>query len=701
MPGRRRCAARGPENEAAKPERLAEKGAAQGAATPLRGKPQRRDRGTVPAASGTPAKTPSTLGRPPPLALGPASGAKWPSKPPATPRSAPRSSASPPESGAGTSSATSDNVKVVIRIRPARPEEEAAGSACVQQRSGQVLEADGPGHERRRRDELHYDAVLGADAAQDDVFQLVGLPVVEHCMSGLNASIFAYGQTGSGKTHTMTGMLSNADQRGLAPRIFDALFARIAQEETRLGREKLRYSVRCTYLEIYREELTDLLRPAGPPLALRLDAARGAFVDGLEERDIFNSDDAMALIRCGSEHRRSAATAMNADSSRSHAVLACQVESMRREDSGLASVRSSRLYLVDLAGSERVRASGAGGAQLRETCAINSSLTTLGRVIAELVEAQRRGAAARHHVPYRDSRLTFLLQDCLGGNARTVIVAAVSPAAEHAGETRSTLEFAARAKCIRNRAVVNRDTRGSADALRGQLACLERELELARSESRGPLLEELAAAQADADRERAAASAASEEAATVRVDAARAAVDARRHRKEAARWEGHAFALQLERDALVAAMVRAAGAGTAAAAAESPLELAQRLGAERAAAVEGIAAEQSARRAAEDRAAAAESHSSGLEQALEAAERRAEAAREQAARLAARERQLRGAYKDIQSIMASLPPPTPRSTPREGAPPAPWHALTSPGSSAAAWESSAGEASSSGDPSAL
>ncbi|EIE19392.1 kinesin-domain-containing protein [Coccomyxa subellipsoidea C-169] len=306
---------------------------------------------------------------------------------------------------------------------------------------------------------------------------VAGRPFVDHCLQGFNVSLFAYGQTSAGKTHTMTGNLREPGQVGLAPRLLELLFLQISEAEGKEGPDKLKFTVRASYLELYKEVITDLLGPAdGASLQLREDVCNGVYVEGLTEREILNAGDAMAVVEEGTARRRTNETRMNQESSRSHAVLTVYIESWSRADSDVECIRSSRLNLIDLAGSERNTSSGATGERLKEACSINQSLTTLGRVISELVDAQQSAQAGGgpRHIPYRDSRLTFLLQDSLGGNSKTLIIACVSPAEAHAAETASTLEFAQRAKRIRNRARVNRDTRGDEQLLRREIERLKR-----------------------------------------------------------------------------------------------------------------------------------------------------------------------------------------------------------------------------------
>ena len=318
-----------------------------------------------------------------------------------------------------------------------------------------------------------------------------------------NSSCFAYGQTGSGKTYTMMGELAllpgGLDERGLAPRMIEHLFSKIAEaEDSGGGREILRYSCRASVLEIYNETITDLLNPSLTNLMIREDPTKGIYVDGLSEKEVLNVNDVMQLMQRGHNNRHVGETNMNARSSRSHSVFTFVVERTSKSrdrseggSSGVTGVVSSRLNLIDLAGSERVKGGALGGSQaqgdhFKEACHINQSLTTLGRVIMELVESQRVGGDKPHttrHIPYRDSRLTFLLQDSLGGNAKSLIIANVSSSSLCAAETVSTLQFVSRAKCIRNKASINLLYRGDVALLQKEIIRLNTELDSLR---RGP-----------------------------------------------------------------------------------------------------------------------------------------------------------------------------------------------------------------------
>ncbi|CAK9215584.1 unnamed protein product, partial [Sphagnum troendelagicum] len=302
----------------------------------------------------------------------------------------------------------------------------------------------------------------------EKLFKVVGLPMVENCLAGYNSCMFAYGQTGSGKTHTMLGDIKDvfyqpSDDRGMTPRIFEYLFARIIKRKL----EQLRYVCKCSFLEIHNEQITDLLEPTSSNLQIREDSKTGVYVENLSEVEVKSMQDVVYLLLKGAANRRVAATHMNAESSRSHSVFACTIESRQN---ALINMRFGRLNLVDLAGSERQKISGAEGERLKEAANINKSLSTLGLVIMVLIDVAN---GKQRHVPYRDSKLTYLLQDSLGGNSKTAIIATVSPSSCCAMETLSTLKFAQRAKFIQNNAVVNEDASGEMIALRREIQRLK------------------------------------------------------------------------------------------------------------------------------------------------------------------------------------------------------------------------------------
>uniref|UniRef100_A0A8C5IUW6 Kinesin family member 13B n=1 Tax=Junco hyemalis TaxID=40217 RepID=A0A8C5IUW6_JUNHY len=277
-------------------------------------------------------------------------------------------------------------------------------------------------------------------AGQDVVFKCLGENILQNAFEGYNACIFAYGQTGSGKSYTMMG---TADQPGLIPRLCSGLFERAQKEEN----EEQSFKVEVSYMEIYNEKVRDLLDPKGSrqSLKVREHSVYGPYVDGLSKLAVASYKDIESLMSEGNKSRTVAATNMNEESSRSHA------SGVRK-----SSEKVGKLSLVDLAGSERATKTGAAGDRLKEGSNINKSLTTLGLVISALAD-QAAGKNKNKFVPYRDSVLTWLLKDSLGGNSKTAMVATVSPAADNYDETLSTLRYADRAKNIVNHAVVNED----------------------------------------------------------------------------------------------------------------------------------------------------------------------------------------------------------------------------------------------------
>jgi kinesin family protein 3/17 len=348
-----------------------------------------------------------------------------------------------------------------------------------------------------------FDRVYGPDAPQQRVYDESARGAVASALAGYNASIIAFGQTGAGKTHTMAGAPAGPD-RGIIPRAIEDVFAHIQRDTG----ERCKFLVRASYLQIYNEVISDLLKPAagggggggaGAGLTVREDKRRGVHVEGLSEWVVRAPADVYTLMERGAAARTTGATRLNELSSRSHAIFILIVEKSTLAADGPAaaaaaahmagveagggaaaaaarqSVRVGKLNLVDLAGSERVHLTGATGARLEESKKINQSLSALGNVIAALTAAGGRGA--RPHVPYRDSKLTRILEDSLGGNCRTTFMAMVSPAAEAFPESLSTLKFAARAKRVRNAPTVNEDLDH-----RALLRKYERELRRLRAE---------------------------------------------------------------------------------------------------------------------------------------------------------------------------------------------------------------------------
>lgn len=290
---------------------------------------------------------------------------------------------------------------------------------------------------------------------QDQVFQDLGTDVVDCAFQGYNFCVFAYGQTGSGKTFTMMGRPDDSDLQGLVPRVCRALFTRMksGQEDGDVA-----YKTQVSYLEIYNERVRDLLGPQNVGHALRVREHRlhGPYVENLSQHTVNNYDDIHDCMTRGNMERTTASTNMNDTSSRSHAIFTITFVQAGFCD-GLPSETVSKIHLVDLAGSERANATGATGQRLKEGAHINKSLVTLGSVISSLAEMANPNGSKKFYIPYRDSTLTWLLKDSLGGNSKTIMLAAISPADCNYSETLSTLRYANRAKNIINKPTINED----------------------------------------------------------------------------------------------------------------------------------------------------------------------------------------------------------------------------------------------------
>lgn len=295
-------------------------------------------------------------------------------------------------------------------------------------------------------------------ADQETIYDSLGEEFLDHNFAGYHTCIFAYGQTGSGKSYTMMGVNGNP---GLIPRTCEDLFERIESHRS----PDISYSVRVSYFEVYNEQVRDLLAPKTDSprfLKVRESPTEGPYVTDLIEHPVKNYAEVKRFIELGDKSRTTASTKMNDTSSRSHAVFTVMLRQVHHDvNTDETTERVGRMRLVDLAGSERANATGATGARLREGGNINKSLTTLGRVIAALATASTsRSSSKKEVVPYRDSILTWLLKDSLGGNSKTAMIACISPTDYE--ETLSTLRYADQAKHIKTRATVNEDQVSSA-----------------------------------------------------------------------------------------------------------------------------------------------------------------------------------------------------------------------------------------------
>jgi kinesin family member 5 len=287
-----------------------------------------------------------------------------------------------------------------------------------------------------------FDRVFDMNSRQKDVFNFSIKSTVDDILNGYNGTVFAYGQTGAGKSYTMMGSdIDNDETRGIIPRIVEQIFASILASP-----ENIEYTVRVSYMEIYMERIRDLLAPQNDNLPVHEEKNRGVYVKGLLEIYVSSIQEVYEVMRRGGAARAVAATNMNQESSRSHSIFVITITQKNVET---GSAKSGQLFLVDLAGSEKVGKTGASGQTLEEAKKINKSLSALGMVINSLTDGKST------HIPYRDSKLTRILQESLGGNSRTTLIINCSPSSYNDAETLSTLRFGVRAKAIKNKAKIN------------------------------------------------------------------------------------------------------------------------------------------------------------------------------------------------------------------------------------------------------
>uniref|UniRef100_UPI0037E9B374 kinesin family member 3Cb n=1 Tax=Semicossyphus pulcher TaxID=241346 RepID=UPI0037E9B374 len=340
-------------------------------------------------------------------------------------------------------------VKVVVRCRPLSRKEEA--SVCenileIDDKLGQITIRKPRAPPDEPMKVFTFDSVYGWESKQGDIYDDAVRPLVESVLQGFNGTIFAYGQTGTGKTHTMQGVSNDPDMRGVIPNSFQHIFTQISRTQNQ------KYLVRSSYLEIYQEEIRDLLcKDNNKKLELKENSDFGVYVKGLSSVVTKNATEIEHVMNLGNQSRSVGFTNMNERSSRSHAIFVITVECSEVGADGEDHIRVGKLNMVDLAGSERQSKTGAKGKRLKEAAKINLSLSALGNVISALVDGKST------HVPYRDSKLTRLLQDSLGGNAKTVMIATVGPSHKNFDESLATLRYASRAKNIKNKPRINED----------------------------------------------------------------------------------------------------------------------------------------------------------------------------------------------------------------------------------------------------
>lgn len=357
-------------------------------------------------------------------------------------------------------SSSEENIKCYLRCKPLSQSELDLDANCIKiSPDRKTINIDCSSITKPDKSFL-LDLIFPSTTSQSEIFSSIGVPMLSSFVNGYNCTIFAYGQTGAGKTHTILGPLDSlyekdSELHGLVPRIlsslFDGEFMRERLDDLYGETSTVSYKIKCSCLEIYQEHLVDLLSDGENEdrLIIREDQNKSMYVENLTKVEIYNETSAKELLMRGMENRHVASTKMNSQSSRSHLIFTIFLETSCDSGDGKIKSRSSRLNIIDLAGSERQKSTEAIGDRLREAGNINKSLSILGNVINALIDAKTK------FVPFRDSKLTYLLKDSLGGNSKTMIIANISQSVVQFAETLSTLKFVQRAKMITNKTEIN------------------------------------------------------------------------------------------------------------------------------------------------------------------------------------------------------------------------------------------------------
>ncbi|KAK5638482.1 hypothetical protein RI129_012777 [Pyrocoelia pectoralis] len=336
-----------------------------------------------------------------------------------------------------------ENVKVIVRCRPMNKKEIELKCKCIIQMKNCMTEIWDPHEGPSFPKQFTFDSVYDQESYTEIIYNDICYPLIESVLEGYNSTIFVYGQTGCGKSFSMEGCKTmNPPEKGIISRAFEHVFEAISVTSG------VKYLALASYLEIYNEQIRDLLLPSENALNLKEIPNEGVTVPGLTIHPVHNVAECEEMLNIGSKNRMIGATLMNQVSSRSHSIFTISIEQISNDNE---TIRKGKLNLVDLAGSERQAKTGATGDRLKEATKINLSLSALGNVISALVDGKAK------HIPYRDSKLTRLLQDSLGGNTRTLMIACISPASRDYDETLSTLRYANRAKNIHNKPRINED----------------------------------------------------------------------------------------------------------------------------------------------------------------------------------------------------------------------------------------------------
>ena len=333
------------------------------------------------------------------------------------------------------------NVNVICRFRPMNDLEKTTGNETVADFTSPTSLTF---HSSREKNvyRFNFDRIFPPSSTQEDIYDFGVKGIIESVLDGYNGTVLAYGQTSSGKTYTMQGEMDEERRQGIIPRMINHVFKYIYQNE---GTD---FMIKVSMIEIYQEKIRDLFDCSRNNLNIREDSIKGIYVDGASERYVGCPNDVLALLEVGSENRAVAATNMNEHSSRSHSIFILTINQTNKQQ-GFSKI--GKLYLVDLAGSEKISKTGATGHTLEEAKNINKSLTTLGRVINSLTDGKST------HIPYRESKLTRVLQESLGGNSKTCLIITCSPSIYNESESLSTLRFGERAKKIKNKPKINKE----------------------------------------------------------------------------------------------------------------------------------------------------------------------------------------------------------------------------------------------------
>ena len=371
----------------------------------------------------------------------------------------------------------SENIKVCLRIRPMSLQEKSRNdTSCIEPVSNDQLILS---HKNLRRS-YTFNIVFAPESSQEDIFFNCSIDkLIDSALDGYSVTIFAYGQTGSGKTYTIMGrddainekILSNNKFSGIMPKSIKYIWSTV-------GNRQQKYYIKVSFLEIYNEQINDLLNPTNTNLQIRWDQKQGFFVEGLLVIECKKPQDIVEIILQGTKNRKKGSHDLNKDSSRSHTILTVYLIS-EYNSGGESYKKYGKISFVDLAGSERLKETNSKGGMLKETGNINKSLFVLGKVISSLTDKKN----TNQHIPYRDSKLTMLLMDSIGGTAKTLMIACVSPSSVYSDETMSTLNYASRTMNIKNKPLVQMDSKErAAEGLREENELYVEENEFLKNE---------------------------------------------------------------------------------------------------------------------------------------------------------------------------------------------------------------------------